>query len=84
MTSDAAAGSEWTRGDASLTREWTFADFAEALAFVNRVGALAEAQGHHPDILLHGFNRVQLTLSTHSAGALTDADERLAAAIDRL
>lgn len=78
------AGPEWTREDAALTREWTFADFPEALAFVNRVGGLAEDQGHHPDLLLHGWNKVRLTLSTHSAGSLTDADERLAAAIDAL
>ena len=78
------AGPEWTRGEAALTREWTFADFAAALAFVNRVGELAEAQGHHPDLLLHDFNRVHLTLSTHSAGGLTAADDQLAAALDAL
>ena len=80
----ARAGADWTREDKALVREWTLPDFAAALAFVNRVGALAEAQGHHPDILLHGYNKVRLTLSTHSAGALTEADERLAAAIDEL
>ena len=49
-------------------REWKLDDFAAALAFVNRVGALAEAANHHPDILLHGWNRVRLELSTHSPG----------------
>ncbi len=78
------AGPAWTREPDALVREWTFADFPAALAFVNRVGELAEAQGHHPDILVHGWNRVRLTLSTHSSGGLTDADERLAAAIDAL
>ncbi len=79
-----AAGPEWERGTGSLTREWTFADFPAALAFVTRVGAVAEELGHHPDILLHGWNRVRLTLSTHDTGGLTDADERLAAAVDAL
>lgn len=79
-----AAGPEWERGEASLTREWAFADFAQALAWVNRVGEVAEERGHHPDILLHDWNRVRLTLSTHSAGGLTEADEELAAALDAL
>ncbi len=81
---DTQAGPEWTRGADALTREWTLADFPAALAFVNRVGELAEEQGHHPDILIHGWNHVRLTLSTHSSGGLTEADERLAAAIDAL
>ena len=74
----------WERSDGELTREWAFEDFAGALAFVNRVGALAEERNHHPDVLLHGWNKVRLTLSTHSAGGLTDADDELAAAIDAL
>jgi len=81
---EVTAGDGWTREAAALTREWALADFAAALAFVNRVGEVAEAHGHHPDILLHGFNRVRLTLSTHSTGGLTAADERLAVAIDAL
>lgn len=78
------AGPGWTREKAALTREWTLEDFPAALAWVVRVGEVAEAQGHHPDILIHGWNKVRLTLSTHSAGGLTEADERLAAAIDAL
>lgn len=81
---EVTAGDGWTREAAALTREWTLADFSAALAFVNRVGALAEEHGHHPDILLHGWNTVRLTLSTHSVGGLTAADERLAIAIDAL
>ena len=65
-------------------RELKFADFAAAIAFVNRVAELAERANHHPDILVHGWNRVRLTLSTHSDGGLTDADFELAAGIDRL
>jgi 4a-hydroxytetrahydrobiopterin dehydratase len=51
---------------------------------VNRVGELAEAAGHHPDILLHGWNKVRLTLSTHSQAGLTEGDFDLAGQIDGL
>jgi 4a-hydroxytetrahydrobiopterin dehydratase len=75
----------WRLKDGSaILCERTFADFSAALAFVNLVAGLAEAANHHPDILLHGWNKVQLTLSTHSAGGLTDADFRLAGQIDQL
>ncbi len=62
-------------------RDFQFADFAGAMAFVNRVAELAEAANHHPDILLHGWNKVRLELSTHSAGRVTEADHALAARI---
>jgi 4a-hydroxytetrahydrobiopterin dehydratase len=75
----------WQRGDQqSIVRELKFADFAAAIAFVNQVAELAEQANHHPDILVHGWNNVRLTLSTHSAGGLTDADFRLAAGIEDL
>ncbi len=68
----------------AIEREWKLADFAAALAFVNRVADAAQAANHHPDILVHGWNRVRLTLSTHSEGGVTDADFALAARIDSL
>ena len=68
----------WNEADGALQREFSFADFAEALAFVNRVGALAEAENHHPDIEL-GWGRVVLRWRTHSADATTDRDRELAA-----
>jgi 4a-hydroxytetrahydrobiopterin dehydratase len=71
-------------GDDAIWREWKLADFAAAIAFVDRLADAAEAANHHPDILVHGWNKVRLTLSTHSEGGLTDADFRLAAEIDRL
>jgi 4a-hydroxytetrahydrobiopterin dehydratase len=77
-------GAEWRREGHELVRDWKFADFAAAMAFVNRVAELAEAANHHPDILLHGWNRVRLRLTTHSAGGLTCRDLELARAIDRL
>ncbi len=76
------AGSAWERDGEAITRQWTLSDFAAALAFTNRVAALAEDANHHPDILIHGWNKVRLTLSTHSQGGLTDADFALAQRID--
>lgn len=78
------AASEWLREGDAIAREWTFADFAQAIAFVNRVGDAAEAANHHPDILLHGWNKVRLELSTHSEGGLTRADFEMASRIDKL
>ncbi len=74
----------WLQTDGALVRDLAFADFAAALAFVNRVGAEAEAMGHHPDVLLHGFRHVRLTLSTHAAGRVTALDHELAGRIDGL
>jgi 4a-hydroxytetrahydrobiopterin dehydratase len=79
------SGGEWHRREGeAIVREWKLADFPAAIAFVDRVAELAEAANHHPDILLHGWNKVRLTLSTHSQGGLTDADFELASQIDRL
>jgi 4a-hydroxytetrahydrobiopterin dehydratase len=75
---------EWREEGEELVRDLKFKDFAEAMAFVNRVAGLAEEANHHPDILVHGWNRVRLTLSTHSEGRLTDADRALARRIDDL
>jgi 4a-hydroxytetrahydrobiopterin dehydratase len=77
-------GSAWRREGDAIVRERRFADFAAAIGFVDRVAAAAEEAGHHPDILVHGWNRVRLTLSTHSAGGLTAADFDLAATLDAL
>jgi 4a-hydroxytetrahydrobiopterin dehydratase len=66
-----------------LLRIFKFPDFKSALAFVDRVGTLAEEQGHHPDILL-GWGKVEITLWTHAVNGLTESDFILAAKIDRL
>jgi len=66
-----------------LTRAYKFPDFAKALEFVNRVGALAEEQGHHPDILL-AWGKAEVTLWTHKVDGLTESDFIMAAKIDRL
>jgi 4a-hydroxytetrahydrobiopterin dehydratase len=76
--------SAWRREGEAIVRDEQVADFAAAIALVNRVAALAEDAGHHPDLLVHGWNNVRMTLSTHSEGGLTDADFRLAARIDTI
>lgn len=79
-----AALNGWTQQGNQLVREYRLADFRTALAFVNAVAELAEAADHHPDILLHGWNRVRVALSTHSAGGITENDSHLAEDIDNL
>ncbi len=78
------AGGEWQDTGEALQRDLRFKDFAEAMAYVNRVAAVAEEANHHPDILVHGWNRVRLSLFTHSEGRITDADRAMAARIDEL
>ncbi|HEY1657100.1 MAG TPA: 4a-hydroxytetrahydrobiopterin dehydratase [Candidatus Sulfotelmatobacter sp.] len=66
-----------------LEREFQFPDFAKALEFVNRVGAVAEEEGHHPDILL-AWGKAGITLWTHKVDGLTESDFIMAAKIDRV
>jgi 4a-hydroxytetrahydrobiopterin dehydratase len=73
----------WTRDGDELVKETDRGDFAGALDYVNRVGALAEAANHHPDVDIR-WKLVVLRLSTHSAGGLTELDLALAAQIDAL
>ena len=68
---------DWTEVDRALERTFELENFVEALAFVNRVGELAEAEDHHPDIAIH-YNRVTLRWWTHTAGGITDRDRELA------
>jgi len=74
----------WVRDGESIVRDARLADFAAAIALVAAIAVVAEEANHHPDILVHGWNHLRLTLSTHSAGGLTDADFALAAEIDAL
>jgi 4a-hydroxytetrahydrobiopterin dehydratase len=67
----------WADVEGALEREFRFRDFAEALAFVNEVGELAEGSDHHPDIAVH-WNRVTLRWWTHTANAITDRDVEMA------
>ena len=74
-------GLDWSRDGDAIVKTAVHQDFATALAWVNQVGAVAEAANHHPDIAI-SWNKVTLTLSTHSAGGLTQADLDLATQID--
>jgi len=77
-------GSEWRREGEEIVRDFERDDFAGALAFVNRVAEAAEEANHHPDILLHGWSKVRLSVTNHSQGGLTEADFALAETIDGL
>jgi 4a-hydroxytetrahydrobiopterin dehydratase len=70
--------------DGALHAELTFADFAEAFAFMTRVGLIAQEQQHHPDMAI-SWNKVTITITTHDAGnTVTDKDRKLAGAIEAL
>lgn len=66
-----------------ITKRFDFTDFLTAMAFVDKMAALAEAEGHHPDFCVH-YSRVDVTLSTHAARGLTENDFILAAKLDAL
>ncbi len=73
----------WPEVDGALERELTFDSFADAIAFVNRLAGLAEAEDHHPDIDIR-YRRVVVRFATHSAGGVTDRDRELASRTDEL
>ncbi len=72
-----------TPDGSSITRVFTFRDFSEAFGFMARVALMAEKMDHHPD-WSNSYKRVEVRLSTHSAGGLTELDFKLAAAMDRI
>ena len=76
--------SQWGRAGDAIQRDFEFKDFAQAMEFVNAVAGIAEDRNHHPDILVHGWNKVRLTVTNHSEGGLTEADFGLAHAIDAI
>jgi len=74
----------WIQEENQIAKEFQFKDFAEALAFVNKVGAEAEKMNHHPDIFIYSWNKVKITISTHSEGGITKKDFQLAEKIEGL
>ena len=74
---------DWKWSDSEITRTFEFEDFNEAMGFVTRVALEAEKANHHPDIDIR-WNKVTLTLSTHSEGGITEMDLDLATTADRL
>ena len=77
----AASHPSWVTEGETITRTFTFEDFAEAIGFVTRVAVAAERAFHHPDIDIR-WNRVTLSLTSHDVGGLTERDTELAARID--
>ncbi len=77
-------GSAWVREGNAIVRDLRRDSFADAVDFVDQVARVADEANHHPDILIHGWNRVRLTLCTHSEGGLTERDFDLAKRIDAL
>jgi 4a-hydroxytetrahydrobiopterin dehydratase len=74
--------SGWMQEGNQIAKQFQFKDFVEALAFVNKTGAEAEKMNHHPDIFIHAWNKVKITISTHSEGGITKKDFQLAQKIE--
>lgn len=74
----------WKYFNGQIEKEFEFKDFKSALIFVNNVGNEAESMDHHPNIFLHDWNKVKISVSTHSAGGITDNDFNLAAKIEEV
>lgn len=74
---------EWSVDGKILKRRFEFADFAESLAFINNVGAIAEAVDHHPDIYF-GWGYAEINLTTHDRGGITDLDFEVATKINKI
>jgi 4a-hydroxytetrahydrobiopterin dehydratase len=74
----------WRHEGEEIVRDLERENFVEAIALVNAIAVVAESADHHPDILIHSYRRLRITLSTHAAGGLTDRDFALARAIDAL
>ncbi len=75
---------KWNRSGNSLEKEFEFKDFRQAVQFINKVADVAEAENHHPNILLHDWNKVRLSLSTHAASGISQKDFSLASKIDEI
>ena len=73
---------KWQATEKEIFKTFKFKDFKESLDFINQVGAIAEDEGHHPDINLFSYKNVKITLSTHAIGGLSENDFIVAAKID--
>lgn len=70
--------------DKKIKKDFTFKNFVETIAFVNKVSELSEEEEHHPDLFIHSYKKLRITLSTHAIGGLSENDFILAAKIDKL
>lgn len=74
----------WFYISGTIAKEFKLKSFADAVAFIVKIGFEAEKLDHHPDLLLHSWNKLKITLSTHSEGGLTENDFNLAQTIDTI
>ena len=74
----------WNIEKNSLIKEFELKNFTNAIAFIVKIGIEVEKMDHHPDLLLHGWNKVKVTLSTHDAGGITENDFSLAQQIEKI
>jgi len=74
----------WRLNGNQIEKDFSFKDFREVMDFVNRVAEIAESEGHHPDLLIHQYRQLKVTLWTHATSGLTDNDFILAAKIDEI
>jgi len=81
---DAVSGWNATNNDLAIQRKFKFKNFKTVMEFVNKVAVLAESEGHHPDLNVHNWNQLTITLSTHAIGGLSINDFILAAKIEQL
>ena len=72
----------WKFENNQIGKEFELKDFKSALDFVNKIGVEAESMDHHPDILLHSWNKVKISVATHSEGGVTEKDFKLAEKIE--
>ena len=77
-------GTDWRLEHGMIVRDLEFDDFVGAVTYFNRVAEVAETHNHHPDMLIHGWNKVKLSLTNHAAGGLTEIDFDMAARFDAL
>ncbi len=74
----------WKRHDKNIVRELVSVNFADAVGKINAIAVLAETADHHPDLLLYGWNKIRVSLSTHDAGGLSEKDFDLAEKIEEI
>jgi 4a-hydroxytetrahydrobiopterin dehydratase len=74
----------WDYKDNSISKEYKTKNFVEAVTFLMKIAVEAEKLDHHPDVLIHSYNKLKITLSTHSKGGITENDLKLAGIIEKL
>ncbi|PJA99623.1 MAG: 4a-hydroxytetrahydrobiopterin dehydratase [Ignavibacteriales bacterium CG_4_9_14_3_um_filter_30_11] len=84
IKSNLSSMTDWMYVNKSITKEFVLKDFNEVLYFVNKIGRSAEAMNHHPNLFMHSWNKLKITISTHDKGGITEKDFELAKKIEEL